>query len=257
MKNISVRKRALLFSSIVLGWALLGFACSVDDENPLVPRRQLEASTGLAAFEAGGDAAGAPICGSYGGVEGPKAIALAILDAASADCRITRTIAKAKSEASVQCFQAFVGSKFQCPGVTFGEATSSDAGGDGGDGGAACKAALDAVLSNQDFDAFLESVASTLKAKSVSDADFAAVAPAFESARSKLVVGTVPDGKYTACAANCTVGGAACNRDTPPADSGPKDTGPKDTGPKDTGTDTGPKDAGMDAADADADAPPS
>ncbi len=216
MKNTSLRTRALLFSAVIAGWAVLGFACSVDDENPAVARRQLEASTGLSAFEAGGDAAGAPICASYGGIEGAKAIALAILDSATADCRITRTIEKGRTDRSVQCFQAFVGSKFQCPGVTFGD-SSSDAGGeggDGGDGGVACKAPLEAVLSNQDFDAFLESVAATLKAKSVSDADFAAVAPAFESARSKLVVGTVPDGKYTACAANCAGNSCKTSRST-------------------------------------------
>lgn len=226
-------------SSFLAAWAVLGFACTVEEENPASPMRNRGTDSGAdgTATVGEGDAppAGAPLCGKYGGADGVKAIATAILDSAKADCRISPVVSEDVGQQRTQeCWSTFVGSSFMCPGVSFTYTATTDS------KGQKCNSQLPGVqFSNLDFNAFLQDVQATLKAKGLTDDDIKAIAPAFEGGRAKLATGNVPNNKYTQCAANCTQGGESCIRII---DAG-KETGAGDTGTGDTGAGGGDTDA--------------
>lgn len=249
--------RRLVFPAFATAWLLLGYACAVDDENPMVPRRIIDSGgAGLGADgEVLGDANGAPICASYGGAVTAQQLALAVLQSVKQDCRISATVINTTTaNHGIQCFQAFVTASFQCDGRTL-QAGYKD------DDGVPCSRPVDDTLSDADFDAFVEQYRAVLESKGVSAGDIALVLPALLAQRAFVVGDNVADGKYTTCAGACRDAGSACLRDAgapkdagadAKVDSGPKDaatdTGPKDSGPKpDTGTDSGPKDSGSDA----------
>lgn len=256
--------RSVLFPAFCASWLLLGYACAVDDANPVVPRRELDLGTGPGLGpdgEALTDANGAPICASYGGVATAQQLALAVLQTVKLDCRISQTVIQTTTQNhGIQCFQAFVTASFQCDGTTL-------QGGYKDDDGVVCTRPIDDTLSDADFDAFVERYRQVLKDKGVSAGDVELVVPALLAQRAFVVGDNVQEGKYTTCAANCRDAGAACVRDAGPpppkdagvdakTDAGPKDSGPKDSGgtKPDTGTDSGssgssggPVDSGQDA----------
>jgi len=240
--------RAILLGGLLASWALLAFACSVDDSNPVVPRRNIDELTNDGqALDANENVNGAPICSSYGGISNVKSMALAVLQTVKLDCRISATVVRTQSDNhAIQCLQAFVAASFQCAGLSLSAGIKDDE-------GVACSRPLDDTLSGADFDAFVADYRSTLIAKGVSEADVDAVLPALQNARAQIVGEGVQEGKYTSCAGNCRdAGGAACNRDAgSPVDAGNKDSGIKDAGPKDTGppVDSGPKDTGAPVVD--------
>lgn len=259
--------RSVILSAFVVSWLCLGYACAVDDENPVVPRRELD----LGAADARGpdgevlvDANGAPICASYGGAATAQQLALAVLQSVMTDCRISKTVVQTTTQNhGIQCFQAFVTASFQCDGATLQSGYKDDL-------GAPCTRPIDDTLSDADFDAFVERYRLVLEEKGVSDADIDLIVPALEAQRAFVVGDNVQEGKYTTCAANCKDAGAMCVRDAgppPPKDAGPDAkadaSAPKDSGATDSGTkpDTGsgppdsgsedPKDSGSDDADTD------
>lgn len=248
--------RSLIVPAFCAAWLVLAYACAVDDENPVVPRRELDlGSNGLGPDgEALADANGAPICASYGGITTAQQIALAVLQQVKLDCRISATVTQTTTQNhGIQCFQAFVAASFQCDGATLAAGYKDDV-------GVVCSRPVDDTLSDADFDAFVQDYQAILKAKGISDGDIAAVVPALIAQKAFVVGDNVQSGKYTTCAGNCKDAGAACVRDAgppPPKDAGPpKDSGtdtgaPKDAAPpKDSGgggTDSGPKDSGTDA----------
>jgi hypothetical protein len=239
--------RRLMFPAFAGAWLFLGYACAVDDENPIVPRRELDLGKGMLGpdGEALGDANGAPICASYGGIATAQQIALAVLQQVKLDCRISATVIQSTTQNhGIQCFQAFVSASFQCNGATVAAGYKDDE-------GVPCSRPIDDTLSDADFDAFVQDYQAVLKAKGVSDGDIAAVVPALAAQKAFVVGDNVQEGKYTTCAANCRDAGAACVRDAGPPP--PKDAGTDaktDAGPKDAGTDTGAKDAGGGGTDA-------
>lgn len=238
MRTLSLRSRALVTSAVLAAWTLIGFACTVEDENPATtrPRGSEAGPDGTTATDDGSVApTGAPLCGKYGGPAAVSAIADAIVTAAIADCRIGVVVENARNRNNDQqhfdeCFQKFVGGGFQCPGVSFSLGQTTDTSGD------KCNKQLENVtFSNTDFNAFLQDVSSALKTKGLADDEIRSVAPVFEGARARLVGGNVPANKHTQCRANCTIATEAC---TPPV----VDAG-NDTGVTDSGADTGVKDA--------------
>jgi hypothetical protein len=252
MKRSRGLVRPLILGGLLASWIIL--ACSVDDSNPVVGRRDLVslyADTGAA-----GDGAlveGAPICSTYGGKPNAEAIALAVLAMVKTDCRLVNTMVTTVSDNhAIQCWQAFVAASFECDGAKLANGTTDN-------DGNPCTRPIGDTLSDEDFVAFVEDYQATLLAKGVSQADVNAVLPSLESAKTLVVGNDVPGGKYTGCAANCKDAGGipfdagACNRPAPPKDSG-TDTGAKDSGPKDSGAkDTGSPPVDSGASDADAD----
>lgn len=226
-------------------WGAVVFACSVDDDNPVVARRQIDGITngnGEGGFT--GDAAnGAPICQNYaGGTQTAQTFALYALEAIKTDCRISATMTQSATvDHAIQCFQSFFAAAEQCPGFSLAAGTKDNDGNE-------CTRPLGDTLSDEDLAAFEEDLGITLSAKGMSAADIAVINAALESQKVAIVTESIQEGKYTQCAANCKDAGAACVRDAGPAP--PKDAGPpKDSGttpPKDSGTaDTGaPKDSG-------------
>ncbi len=210
MRTLSARSRVIVLSSFLAICTVVGFACTVEEENPATTRPRgpdASANSSGSTGEGGGEPTGAPVCGKYGAYAGAQAIADQILATAKGDCRIATPLAGSDDAHASQCFQLFVGGNFQCPGVSFSLGISKDSNGE------KCNSRLPGVdLSDIDFNVFLVSVQGAMKAKGVSDVDIKALLPAFEQARQDLVTNDVPKNKHTACAANCALGGEACIR---------------------------------------------
>jgi hypothetical protein len=232
--TLSLRSRGFVVLSFIAVGTATGLACSVDDENPATSRpRGTDAGSNSSSGGEGGTTGptGAPICGTYGGPEGAKAIANEIINKAKADCRIGPTIGGAAGNGhATQCFQLFVQNNFQCPGITFIANQTKDAKGE------TCNSRFpDLDFSNEDFNAFLQAVSDGMKAKNLTADDIRSVLPAFEGARLDLTNGSqVPKGKYTSCAANCQAGGDKCDLPQPPQPDAGNDAAPEDAG--DSGT---------------------
>jgi len=206
--------------------AAVGFACSVEDENPATNRpRGTSSSSGGTSSGAGtssgtsGDPVGAPLCGKYGGAENVKSIAAQIVATARADCRLSPTIGEAANDLeNVECWSIFVQGSFLCPGVSFTAGTTKRANGE------TCNSRFPGLdMSKADFDQFLVDIREALKAKTLTDDDIRAVAPAFEGARQDLTGGS-QENLYSQCAAACEVPDKQkCIRPIP--DAGPRDAG--------------------------------
>lgn len=236
MRTFSASSRVVVFASCFAVWTILA-ACTVEEENPATTPRNRRTDAGLdasLATEAGpGSSTGAPLCNEYGGVGGVNAIATAIVSTLKADCRIAPIVQEAEQNRGKNfkdCFDQFVGSGFQCPGVTFVLGQTQDT------EGKTCNSQLSGVqFGSLDFKAFTEDVREALKAKGLTDDHIKTLAPVFEGARLKLVTRNTPTDKYTSCAPGCAKGGSACvpvidagnDADTPDAsdDAGDGDAG--------------------------------
>src|SRR5690606_34250654 len=90
MTTSSLRSRALVLSSVLAGWTLLGLACSVEEENPASNRvRGSEAGTSSSGSTGavGEEPAGAPLCDKYGGTSQVIAMADGLVTRLMSDCR--------------------------------------------------------------------------------------------------------------------------------------------------------------------------
>jgi hypothetical protein len=215
--------RLFVRSSLVFGWAGAMYACTVEDENPAVPRRDAGANSETGSSTTNPDApTGAPLCGKYGGYAQVQAMATGILDRARGDCRIGAPFAAMGPEASqhlTECFQKQLGGAFQCPGVTYVANTTADS------VNRKCRdmstAHQELGLRNADFNAFLEAVTTELTARGLSQDDLRAIAPVFEGTRTGVVREATQPDKNTHCA--CVDGlfeGVPCVVDSGVQDSG-------------------------------------
>jgi hypothetical protein len=241
MRTLSRYSRAVVLSSVLAAWAVLGFACTVEDENPATtrPRGAEAGSDGTTATEDGSNTpTGAPLCGKYGGTAAISALADSIVSAAIGDCRIGLIVENARNKDQAhfdECFQKFVGGGFQCPGVSFSSGQTTDS------KGKKCTKPLENVtFTKADFDAFFSDATAALKAKALTDDEIRSIAPVFEGARLSLQGSTST--KHTACRPSCDIAKDAC---TPAiVDAGNNnDTGTHDSGVNDSGNDTAAPDA--------------
>jgi hypothetical protein len=211
MRTLSAHGRVVVLGCCVAVWTVLA-ACSVEDENPPTSRNRgtntgADGSTGTGAD--GTAPSGAPLCGKYGGLDGVKGIAAAIVAAAKADCRISPVVSNAEAERGThfkECFDQFVGGGFQCPGVSFSLGQTKDSEGD------PCNSQMPGVrFTDRDFNAFSENVKKGLESKGLTADEIRAIAPVFEGARLKLV-NDPSKTKHAQCAPSCQQGGDACIR---------------------------------------------
>jgi hypothetical protein len=220
MRILSARARAALVLSCFGVWAVLA-ACTVEDENPATgTRNRTTTNSEGGTLTPSTDPTGLPICAKYGGTDAVKALAQQVLDRSAADCRISPLFAgRAGDQHFRDCFYAFFGSGFQCPGVTYVQGTTADSQGD------RCESVLpDVQLSAEDWKAFADvnanpasSLRAVLDGKGLLLDELRSIGAVFEGKRAGLLNGGVPAGKYTQCAAGCTSGGTACIR---PQDAG-------------------------------------
>lgn len=244
MKRARQTKVRHLFALGLLGaWGAAVFACSVDDSNPVVARRQIDGITNGEGGFTGDAANGAPICESYGGTSRAQTFALLAVESVKNDCRISATMVDSVSDNhAIQCFQAFIAAAMQCPGFSIAAGTKDN-------DGNPCTRPLGDTLSEADLQAFEEDLGITLAAQGMSQGDIAVLTGALDAQKVEIVTESIEPGKYTQCANNCRDAGAACVRDAGPPP--PKDAGAKDSGtpPKDSGApvDSGAKDSGAPA----------
>lgn len=239
MTTSSLRTRALVLSSVLAGWTVLGLACSVEEENPAPnrPRGTTEAGAGSSGStgSVGEQPTGAPLCEKYGGTPNVIAIADGIVISLLDDCRIGIVVKDGRERDAKhfdECFHQFVGGGFQCPGMTFTAGTTTDKSGD-----KCIKQLEDVTFSDADFNAFVDVVARTLKTKGLTDNEVRAILPVFEGARLRMVDPELPRNKHRQCMPNCTLAkGDACVQ--PIIDAGPDgDAGnPQDSGETDGGS---------------------
>lgn len=208
MRTLSAVGRTVVIGSCLAVWTVLA-ACTVEDENPAAPSRNRGVDSGVNTTPSGegGAPTGAPLCGKYGGLDGVKGIAAAIVSAAKNDCRISPTVSQAERQRGknfTECFDQFVAAGFQCPGVTFVLGQTKDSEDD------PCNSQMPGVqFTQRDFDAFAKDVQDTLEAKGLTIDEVRAIAPVFESARLKLV-NNQSKTRHRQCAPSCDVGGDAC-----------------------------------------------
>ena len=215
MQNLRSRVRMGVVSSMVVAWAALAYACSVEDENPGTTRK-VDAGGGT---EGGIDPKnnpdaqlGAPICGKYGGYDNVKSISAAIIARVAADCRIGSPIATLNAEDTqhfAECFQIQIGGAFQCPGITYIAGTTKDSKGQNCRDMSRAHQGLN--LRNADFNAFVEDVSAELTAKGLTPDDIRAIAPVFEGTRTGVVQTNNQPDRNTHC--SCAGGlymGKAC-----------------------------------------------
>jgi hypothetical protein len=209
MRTLSTRGRLLVLTSLACIWGTLGYACSVEDENPGSSRNRLtDAAAEGSTNPSGADAAlGAPICGKYGGYDKVMPMAYAILATVEGDCRIGPAVSAlddAKKQHLQECFAIQLGGAFQCPNIAYTAGVTTDS------QGRKCRSMQQAHqgmnLRKADFDAFMEDVAAELGRQGLSPEDVRAVLPVFEGTRTTVVQTQnqpdrntycgCPDGKY-------------------------------------------------------------
>jgi hypothetical protein len=229
MGMLSVRGRILAASSYLVALGVF-YACTpAADENPAVPHTYgadsgPDSSGSVGPTNPGPESTTAPICGKYGGFDGVKTVASAIIDAAKADCRIGQIVSDAvgdgdQSQHFTDCFQLFLGGAFQCPGVSYTPGTAKDSNDQD------CESVVpNLAFSPTDWKAFADfnvdppSVArAVLTSKGLSSDDLRSVAIAFEGVKTGLIGGDLPADKYTQCRPSCPLGGQACIPDVPDA----------------------------------------
>jgi hypothetical protein len=234
MRILSARARAALVLACFGVWAVLS-ACTVEEENPATgSRNRTTTSTeGGTVTPDSIDPTGIAICAKYGAVEGVNALAQQVLDRAAGDCRIAPLFAGRTTDTHFRdCFYAFVGSGFQCPGVTYVQGTTADS------AGRRCESVLPGVrLSAEDWKAFADlnatpasNLRAVLEARELTIEELRAVGAVFEGKRAGLLNGSVPAGKYTQCSAGCALGGAACIRPQDAGTDGSDSSTPQDSG---------------------------
>lgn len=237
MQNLGARARFVVVSSMVVGWAFLAYACSVEDENPGSTRNRdtgAEGGTGVDPQGTPDAQLGAPLCGKYGGYDNVKTIAAAIIARAANDCRISAPIANLDpggTQHLAECFQIQVGGAFQCPGISYVANTTKDSKGQRCRDMSAAHKGLN--LRSADFNAFIEDVAAELAAKGMTQDDIRAIAPVFEGTRTGVVQTNNQPDKNT----HCTCADGLYNGKSCVVEAGVVDAG------ADTGADTGIADA--------------
>lgn len=238
MKSSGTRKGVVL-AGLVMMMTALGYACAPDDENPADPRNRDAgnggADTGTGDDEGGVAPKGDPICGTYGGAANVSAIADAILARVSADCRISVPVTRLNGEAQQhlsECFRIQIQGAFQCPGVKYESNVTVDS------NNKKCRSMQQAHqglnLRTADFNAFLEDVATELKAQGLTDDHIRNIAPVFEGTRTGVVQQTTQPDKNTYCSCDkgeyngkpCTVdAGLDAGQDADAADAADADGG--------------------------------
>jgi hypothetical protein len=230
MLNFGRRARVAVTSSMLLAWAFLAYACTVEDENPGSTRTRDGGSDTGSTTDGQNNTdgpLGAPICGKYGGYEKVKQITAAIVARVSQDCRISAPIANLDANQTqhlAECFQIQIGGAFQCPGISYVSNTTKDSKGEPCRDMSRAHRGLN--LRNADFNAFVEDVAAELAVQGVSADDIRAIAPVFEGTRTGVVQTNNQPDKNTFC--TCPNGeymGKACVVDGGVVDTGIVDTG--------------------------------
>jgi hypothetical protein len=203
MQNLGGRARVAVVSSMVVVWAFLAYACSVEDENPGSTRDRGVGADGGSTVDPQGtpDAQiGAPICGKYGGYDNVKTIAAGIVARVANDCRISAPIANLDANGTqhfAECFEIQIGGAFQCPGISYVANTTKDSKGQKCRDMSSAHKGLN--LRSADFNAFVEDVAAELAAKGVTQDDIRAIAPVFEGTRTGVVQTNNQPDKNTFC----------------------------------------------------------
>jgi hypothetical protein len=198
-------KRLFLVTAAVAGWAVLTYACTVEDENPATARaRAGDASadgTSSVDPDSGEGKGGIAICDKYGGPTGAKRIAASIVAEVAKDCRINGPFAAMNADTTQhfgECFETLIGGAFLCPGVAYEGGKTKDS------KGQVCRSMTEAHkgknLRKADFDAFSEVIAATLAREGVTPEDVRALAPAIEGYRSGVVQTNSQPDRNTYCA---------------------------------------------------------
>lgn len=225
MQTLGSRARALVVSSMVVGWACFAYACSTEEENPGTTRNRTDA---------GGDGGpvnpldnpdgslGAPICATYGGYDNVKKIASAVLTKVAADCRINAPVAGLDGDQAQhlkECFEIQLGSAFQCPGATYVSNTTKDS------KGKACRDMTQAHkglnLRKADFDAFRDDLVAALDDAKLTKDDIRSIAAFVEGSRNLVTQNNTQPDKNTFCA--CPDGqymGTSCVPEAGPIEAG-------------------------------------
>jgi hypothetical protein len=193
--------------------------------------------TSSGSTDGGGDA-GQTLCAKYGGQPKVAAMIPHMLGAISADCRVNAFFASLPATTInhiADCMVNQVGNLFQCPGVTYAGSTDTQ--------GVACRdmktAHMGLGISNGDFNALVDDVASGLMTSGVDSADIASAAPALMGMQPDIV-----ENQSTAPTKGTCDGGTG---DGGTSDGGTSDGGTSDGGTGDGGTsDGGAADGGTD-----------
>jgi hypothetical protein len=189
MKTLSARKR-LVVLSIAAVWAAVGFACTVEEENPAPNRARADSGGDGTLNPNGADGTapiGDPVCGKYGGPAGAAAIANAIVARAGNDCRIGTPITANANDRKhfEECFQIMIQGAFQCPGISYVAGTTKDSKGE------VCRSMQQAHqnlnLRPADYNAFLEAVAAEFTAAGMTKEDQVNIAPVFEGQKNSII----------------------------------------------------------------------
>lgn len=234
--------RVLLLTAGAAVWAVLGYACSADDENPATGRPRGDGGTLDGTIDPqgqDGSPTGATLCDKYGGPDKIKALAQNIIAVASSDCRIAPAFSDAKNadalEHLTECFIIQLqGSAFKCSGVTYTSNVTTDSKGD------KCRDMQSAhndlpgghKIRLADYNAFVEAASAQFAAAGITDkTDLTSLAAFFEGTKNLVVQNNTQPNANSFC--TDTVACPTCK--------------PPDGGIKDSGTDTGITDSGLDA----------
>lgn len=211
----------VIASLLVVTWGVLGYACTVDDENPAPNRARPSTET-----DGGGEGGVNPtntnptgsLCVKYGGYDKVREMAAGIMSRVDNDCRLSGSFGRLSLEARQhvnECFEIQVGSFFQCPGITYTGSKAND--------GRPCKTMQQAhqglKLRKADFTAFVEThVVAEFKARGMSDAEIVQVRSGFLGAESAVVTETNQPTRHSYCeCANGEFEGKKCTPDLPEA----------------------------------------
>src|SRR5688572_2225598 len=100
MRTLSLRSRAIVVSSVLAAWTLVGFACSNPEENPATTRQRGSDSgnnNNVTTTDGSTSPTGAAVCADFGGMAGVEQIAQAIINNVTLDCRVTVVVTNARN----------------------------------------------------------------------------------------------------------------------------------------------------------------
>lgn len=236
--NHGFARRSVVITSCVIGAVGLLFACTVEEENPGTPSKASTSDSGSGpSTSADGQApvTNGELCAARGGYEKIRVLARAVIDGATADCRVAPMFNdllgdQGAAEHTRGCFEQFFGASLKCAGVSFAVGTSEAA-------GKKCESPLpNLTFSAKDWQAFGDFNANPpcvavkiLTSNGFTTDDLRVVGPIFEGLKTGLIDGELDPAKYTQCSEICPSGGVDCpapivedagNDAAPPNDAG-------------------------------------
>ena len=232
-------KRSHVLASLLVGtWAVLGYACTVEDENPAPNRARPTTDTDGGGSEGGVNPNNTnptgTLCGKVGGYDKVKEIAGGVMTRIDNDCRVSGSFARLSLEQCQhvnECFEIQMGSFFQCPGITYTGAKANDQ--------RPCKSMQQAhqnlKLRDADFSVFVNvHVTTELKDRGLSDDEIRQILPGFIGVKAQVVNNGLQPDRHSFC--ECPNGEFNGKKCTPDAPEGGIDAG-NDAGPQDAATD--------------------